>query len=110
MLRPDRLHRFNRRAHQLRFEFESTLLHEWKHRPLIPASPRKEGNLVEWHKVAWAFHLIRQPIRKCRSELCQTFDKLRLENVEVLWPAEMAQIPNDLRFSSSRRFHNRQHA
>src|SRR5437899_845439 len=110
MFRSNCSHGFDRRAHQLSFELESAPLHERVHRAFIAPCPRKKGNLVHGHKVTWPVNLVREPICESDPEACETFDEFRLEHIEVLGPAEMAQVPNHLCFSFPRGLDNGQHA
>src|SRR5437764_14166903 len=88
-LRPYRPYGFNRRAHQLRFQFKSPRDHERIHRALVSSSPGEKRNLIHRHKETWAIHLLGQPLRKCHTVARETFDKPRFENVQVLRPSKM---------------------
>src|ERR1051325_4398011 len=90
------VYRLNRRADELSFEFKSAPFDEGIHRTFVPSSPRKERNLIHRHKKCRTFQFIGQPFRECSSVIGEPFDKIRFENVQMVRPPKMAQVPNHL--------------
>src|SRR3954465_12175270 len=93
---------FNRRTDQLCFQFKTAPLHKGKHGALVTSGPRKKRNLVHRHKETSAAHFARQPIGKRSAVTRKALNKFGFKNIQMVRPAEMTQVPDDLSVSCTR--------
>src|SRR5436190_10587438 len=89
---PDAIHRMNRGAHELGFQFESAIAGKRINRTFIAGGPREIGNLVYRHEKSGPVHLLAEPAGKRGAEISQGGYEFRFEDIEMIWPAEMAQV------------------
>src|SRR5262249_43637229 len=80
------------------------------HRALVSRGPGKERDLVYRDKkertAAWS----NEPTGEGGTVAGEAGNKLRLKQVQVIRPTEMAQVPDHVGVCCSRGAHNRQHA
>src|SRR5262249_21410545 len=94
---------------KLRLEFETATSHERIHRAFVPRSPGEKRDLIYGHKEARTIHFTGQPLRESCAIRCETRDKLRLKDVEMVGPPEVAEVPEYMRISGASVQNDRSH-
>src|ERR1041385_4729462 len=105
--RPDGLYGFDCSSYQLRLELESSASDKRIHRSLIAGGPGEERDFVHRHEHGRHLRLLLEPADEGRSISRQAENKFGFEQIDVLRPAKMAQIPNDLSAGVACRFKDR---